>query len=91
MFINTVLPEDAGTVELRYPLATARLSGGTVDRVRIAESGYSSREEMRQLERIGADGVLIGETLLRAESIEEAFASLFGTVPGERPTGSKSS
>ena len=79
------------TLAMRRDHAATLLPLIPADRVRIAESGYSSREEMRQLERIGADGVLIGETLLRAESIEEAFASLFGTVPGERPTGSKSS
>ncbi len=55
------------------------------DRVRIAESGYSTREEMRELERVGADGVLIGETLLRAESIEEAFGALFGTPRAKGP------
>lgn len=68
------------TLEMRPHHASAILPLVPADRVRIAESGYSTREEMRELERLGADGVLIGETLLRAESIEEAFASLFGAV-----------
>jgi indole-3-glycerol phosphate synthase len=44
---------------------------------------------MRELERVGADGVLIGETLLKADSIEEAFASLFGAAPAKNATGKK--
>jgi len=66
------------TLEMRRHHASSILPMIPADRVRIAESGYSNREEMRELERVGADGVLIGETLLRADSIEEAFASLFG-------------
>ncbi len=79
------------TLEMRRNHASAILPLIPADRVRIAESGYSAREEMRELDRVGADGVLIGETLLKAESIEEAFASLFGTVvPAKKPTGKKS-
>jgi len=78
------------TLELRRHHASGILPLIPADRVRIAESGYSAREEMRELERVGADGVLIGETLLKAESIEEAFASLFGTAPAKKHTGKKS-
>jgi indole-3-glycerol phosphate synthase len=78
------------TLELRRHHASGILPLIPADRVRIAESGYSAREEMRELERVGADGVLIGETLLKAESIEEAFASLFGTTPAKKPTEKKS-
>jgi indole-3-glycerol phosphate synthase len=78
------------TLEMRRHHASGILPLIPADRVRIAESGYSAREEMRELERVGADGVLIGETLLKAESIEEAFVSLFGTVPDRKPTGKKS-
>ena len=79
------------TLEMRRHQASTILPLIPADRVRIAESGYSAREEMRELERVGADGVLIGETLLKAESIEEAFALLFGTpVPAKKPTGKKS-
>jgi indole-3-glycerol phosphate synthase len=34
----------------------------------IAESGIKSREDIDFLKEIGVDGVLIGETLMRAES-----------------------
>ncbi|HMI31648.1 MAG TPA: indole-3-glycerol phosphate synthase TrpC [Candidatus Limnocylindrales bacterium] len=77
------------TLEMRRNHASSILPLVPADRVRIAESGYSAREEMRELERVGADGVLIGETLLKAESIEEAYASLFGTPA--KPTGKKGS
>ncbi len=77
------------TLEMRRHQASSILPLVPADRVRIAESGYSAREEMRELERVGADGVLIGETLLKAESIEEAFASLFGAVPDKKATGKK--
>jgi indole-3-glycerol phosphate synthase len=78
------------TLEMRRNHASAILPMIPADRVRIAESGYSAREEMRELERVGADGVLIGETLLKADSIEDAFVSLFGAVSGPRPTGKQS-
>ncbi|HEY7728217.1 MAG TPA: indole-3-glycerol phosphate synthase TrpC [Candidatus Eisenbacteria bacterium] len=47
-------------------------------RVRVAESGYQAREELDALTRAGIDAVLIGESLLRASSVEEAFVALFG-------------
>lgn len=78
------------TLEMRRHHASSILPLIPADRVRIAESGYSAREEMRELERVGADGVLIGETLLKADSIEEAFVALFGTVAEKKPTGKKS-
>ena len=44
----------------------------------VAESGYSSREQLEELERIGVDAVLIGEALMRAEHPEEAVRHLAG-------------
>ncbi len=55
--------------------------------VRVAESGYRERAEIETLERLGIDAVLIGETLLRAGSVEEGFASLFGPLE-DRPAAS---
>jgi len=78
------------TLEMRRNHASSILPLVPADRVRIAESGYSAREEMRELERVGADGVLIGETLLKADSIEEAFAALFGAAP-VKPSGKRDS
>ena len=51
--------------------------------MRVAESGYRSRAEIERLEELGADAVLIGETLLRQGDVRAGFAALFGT-PKER-------
>jgi len=44
----------------------------------VAESGYSSREQIDELERIGVDAVLIGEALMRADDPERAVRDLSG-------------
>jgi indole-3-glycerol phosphate synthase len=49
----------------------------------VAESGYQHREQIEELERIGADAVLIGESLMRSPDPEAMLRSL--TV-GEDPT-----
>ena len=66
--------------DLRVDIATtARLitdvpAGQTV----VAESGYSSRDQLDELERIGVDAVLIGEALMRAPDPEQAVRELAG-------------
>ena len=42
----------------------------------VAESGMSKPEELRRLEEAGVDGVLIGESLMRAESKKEKLQEL---------------
>ena len=42
----------------------------------VAESGNSRSDEMEQLDRIGVDSVLIGETLMRASDPEMALTEL---------------
>lgn len=42
----------------------------------ISESGIKSREDVIEVESLGADAILIGETLMRADSLTEAFQSL---------------
>ena len=42
----------------------------------VAESGMSKPEELRLLEEAGVDGVLIGESLMRAESKKEKLQEL---------------
>ena len=42
----------------------------------VSESGYEHREQLDELERIGVDAVLIGETLMRAEEPEIAVREL---------------
>jgi indole-3-glycerol phosphate synthase len=57
---------------------TFEIDLGAVDKIRrfvpgelalIAESGVKSSAEMRQMARAGADAVMVGEALMRAESI----------------------
>ena len=40
--------------------------------LKVAESGFSTREELRELEAAGFDAVLMGEALLRSDDIEAA-------------------
>ena len=46
----------------------------------VSESGVKSAEDVRQLREIGADAVLIGETLMRAENKKEKLKELRGIV-----------
>ncbi len=78
---------DLRTLGVERGRAERLLAAAPPGRVRIAESGYRERAEIETLERLGIDGVLIGETLLRAGSVEETFAALFGP-PEERRTPS---
>jgi indole-3-glycerol phosphate synthase len=55
------------------------LSGVPAGKTVVSESGFSSREQLDDLERVGVDAVLIGETLMRAEDIEAACRVLSGT------------
>jgi indole-3-glycerol phosphate synthase len=45
----------------------------------VSESGIRSRDQVSELERVGVDAVLIGETLMRAEDPEEACRELAST------------
>ncbi|MCK6456283.1 MAG: indole-3-glycerol phosphate synthase TrpC [Phycisphaerae bacterium] len=61
---------------------TARLAARAPQNVPIiAESGIRTRADVESLAAAGATAVLIGETLLRAADIRQAFAKLFS--PGE--------
>ncbi|HEX7079313.1 MAG TPA: indole-3-glycerol phosphate synthase TrpC [Candidatus Eisenbacteria bacterium] len=73
---------DLRTLAVRPGLAERLLPRVPAERVRIAESGYRRRAEIEALERAGADGVLVGEALLRASTVAEGFAALFGTAEG---------
>ncbi|HET7497131.1 MAG TPA: indole-3-glycerol phosphate synthase TrpC [Candidatus Eisenbacteria bacterium] len=72
---------DLRTLTMRPGHAEGMLPLLPPDRVRIAESGYHDRAAVQRVERLGADAVLVGEALLRAERPSQAFAALFGTGP----------
>ena len=44
----------------------------------VSESGYSTRDQLDELDRVGVDAVLVGETLMRAEDVEAACRELTG-------------
>jgi indole-3-glycerol phosphate synthase len=44
----------------------------------VSESGYSTREQLDELDEVGVDAVLVGETLLRAQDVEAACRALTG-------------
>jgi indole-3-glycerol phosphate synthase len=47
-------------------------------KVVVAESGFSSREQLQRLAAAGVDAVLIGEALMRAPDLEAATQALTG-------------
>jgi indole-3-glycerol phosphate synthase len=49
----------------------------------VAESGYSSREQLEELEEVGVDAVLVGEALMRSPDVEAACRVLAGGGEGE--------
>ena len=46
----------------------------------VSESGVKSKDDVALLREIGADAVLIGETLMRAENKEAKLKELRGTI-----------
>ena len=44
----------------------------------VSESGFHSRDQLDELERVGVDAVLVGETLMRATDPEAATRALTG-------------
>jgi indole-3-glycerol phosphate synthase len=44
----------------------------------VSESGIAAREQLEELERVGVDAVLVGETLMRAPDPEAACRELTG-------------
>jgi indole-3-glycerol phosphate synthase len=71
---NRDLTDFSVDIERTYELLSDVPAGKTV----VAESGFSSREELDELERVGVDAVLIGETLMRAPDVEAACRELTG-------------
>jgi indole-3-glycerol phosphate synthase len=69
---NRDLGDFSVDIERTYQLLSDVPAGKTV----VSESGFSTREQLDELERVGVDAVLIGETLMRAEDVEAAVRSL---------------
>ena len=66
-------------VERTYELLSDVPAGKTV----VSESGFHTREQLDDLERVGVDAVLVGEGLMRARDIEAACRALTGLEGGD--------
>jgi len=71
---NRDLSDFTVDIERTYELLADIPAGKTV----VSESGFSTRDQLDELERVGVDAVLIGETLMRARDIEAAVRGLTG-------------
>ena len=71
---NRDLADFSVDIERTYELLSDVPAGKTV----VAESGFSTRSQLDELERVGVDAVLIGETLMRAPDVEAACRALSG-------------
>jgi indole-3-glycerol phosphate synthase len=72
---NRDLSDFSVDIERTYALLSDVPAGKTV----VSESGFSSRDQLDELERVGVDAVLIGETLMRAPDVEAACRELTGS------------
>src|SRR5215213_591589 len=77
---NRDLTDFSVDIERTYELLSDVPAGKTV----VAESGFSSRDQLDELERVGVDAVLIGETLMRAPDVEDAVLDLTGGTDLDR-------
>jgi indole-3-glycerol phosphate synthase len=71
---NRDLSDFSVDIERTFDLLHDIPAGKTV----VSESGFHARAQLDELERVGVDGVLIGETLMRAPDPESALRGLIG-------------
>ena len=71
---NRNLTDMTVDIQVTYDLLSDIPTGKTV----VSESGFTSREELDDLERVGIDAVLVGESLMRAQDVEAACRILTG-------------
>jgi len=71
---NRDLGDFSVDIERTYELLSDVPAGKTV----VSESGFSTRDQLDDLDRVGVDAVLIGETLMRADDLEAACRELAG-------------
>jgi indole-3-glycerol phosphate synthase len=69
---NRDLGDFSVDIERTYDLLADIPAGKTV----VSESGFTTRDQLDELDRVGVDAVLIGETLMRAEDVEDATRRL---------------
>ncbi len=67
---------DLTTFEVNLKTTRSLARGVPQDRVIVAESGLSTRQDLAELARYGVRCFLVGETLMRAENVEGATREL---------------
>jgi indole-3-glycerol phosphate synthase len=73
---NRDLTDLSVDIERTYELLSDVPTGKTV----VSESGFQTREQVDDLERVGVDAVLVGETLMRSPDLEAACRALTGAA-----------
>ena len=76
---NRDLTDFSVDIERTFALLADVPAGKTV----VSESGFHAREQLDELERVGVDGVLVGEMLMRAPDPEAALRALTGGHPDD--------
>jgi indole-3-glycerol phosphate synthase len=76
---NRDLTDFTVDVERTYEL----LSDVPTGKVVVSESGFNSREQLDELDRVGVDAVLVGESLMRSDDLEAATRALTGAPESE--------
>ena len=79
---NRDLADFTVDVQRTFDLLADVPAGKTV----VSESGFHAREQLDELERVGIDAVLVGESLMRAEDPEAACRALTGAPPSDATT-----
>ena len=69
---NRDLEDFSVDIERTFELLSDVPAGKTV----VSESGFTHRDQLDELERVGVDAVLIGETLMRAPDVEAVVREL---------------
>jgi indole-3-glycerol phosphate synthase len=72
---------DLETLEMDEDGALELLATVPPDRVRVFESGIRTREQVERADAAGADAVLVGEALMRAEDPGDLIRRLLGRGP----------
>lgn len=75
---NRDLTDFSVDVERTFSLLSDVPAGKAV----VSESGFHTRAQLEELERVGVDAALVGESLMRAEDLEVACRALTGTGQG---------
>ena len=69
---------DLKTLDVNFKTSERLIPRIPKDKVVVAESGLRTHDDIRRVKDLGAHAVLIGETFMRAESIDEKIKEVMG-------------